>query len=58
MDSCENLAAFASLYAAHGAHAHLFQRCVMQFAGIVWFHLPSESDEKLAVEKNVQRLMD
>ena len=50
--SCDNLGAFASLYAAHGADAHLFQRRVIQLASIVWFHLPSESDEIRPVNKN------
>ena len=56
--SCDNLGAFASLYAAHGADAHLFQRRVIQLASIVLFHLPSESDESRPVNKNVQLLMD
>ena len=56
--SCDNLGAFASLYAAHGAYAHLFQRRVIQLASIVLFHLPSESDDIRPVNKNVQLLMD
>ena len=52
------LRAFASLYAAHGAYAHLFQRRVIQLASIVLFHLPSESDDIRPVNKNVQLLMD
>ena len=32
--SCDNFGAFASLYAAHGADAHLFQRRVIQLASI------------------------
>jgi hypothetical protein len=51
--SCDNLGAFASLYAAHGADAHLFQRRVIQLASIVLFHLPSESDDIRPVNKNV-----
>ena len=46
-----------SLYAAHGADAHLFQRRVIQLASIVLSHLPSESDEIRPVNKNVQLLM-
>ena len=56
--SCDNLGAFASLYAAHGAGAHLFQRRVIQLASIVLSHLPSESDEIRPVNKNVQLLVD
>jgi hypothetical protein len=31
---------------------------VIQLARIVWFHLPSESDEIRPVNQNVQLLMD
>ena len=56
--SCDNFGAFASLYAAHGADAHLLKRRVIQLASIVWFYLPSELDEIRPVNKNVQLLMD
>ena len=56
--SRDNLGAFASLYAAHGADAHLFQRRVVQLASIVLSHLPSESDEFRPVNSNVELLMD
>jgi hypothetical protein len=38
--SCDNLGAFASVYAAHGANAHLFRRRVIQLASIVCGLIP------------------
>jgi hypothetical protein len=42
--SCDNVGAFTSLNATHGAHAHRLQRRVIQLASIVLSHPPSESD--------------
>src|SRR4029077_20613521 len=43
--SCDNGGAFPSLNATHGAHAHRFQRRVIQLASIVLSHPPSESHQ-------------
>src|SRR6202162_5097695 len=43
--SCDNVGAFTSLNATHGAHAHRFQRRMIQLASIVLSHPPSESDQ-------------
>ncbi|MEO6782236.1 MAG: TRAP transporter substrate-binding protein DctP [Bradyrhizobium sp.] len=56
--SRDDLGAFASLYAAHSTHAHLFQCCVVQFSGVVLSHPEIESVPTPRVNKNLQILMD